>query len=166
MGFVLLAMNFENEVWIHSLQVSAGSVASFAGCLPPSSIWLVRPKAASFPSLHHLIGRSKAFPFSSLFLASSFWVLQQTGDKSECTAHTVPELSPPSPTVGDNALFLWGVRGLPHAGSRPQCPTRLQWRVQDICHCSSQLRTTTSKTCLVKLYHSPNNLSWLNSWRD
>ena len=217
-------MNFENKVWIHSLQVSADSVASFAGCLlPPSSIWLVvqrppscppfsvwlvvqrspcppssvwlvvqrppscppssvwlviqRPPSCPPSSVWLVIQRPPPFPPSSVwlvvqrpspfpisFLLPVFDLLQQTGDQKEYTAHTVPERSLPSPVVGDDALFLWGIRGLPHAGSRPECPTHLQRRVQDFCHCSSQLRTTTSKTCLMKLYNSSNNLSWLNSW--
>ena len=74
MGFVLLAMNFENEVWIHSSQVSADSAASFAGCLPPSSIWLVVQRLPPFPP--------STIRLVVLFLASSFWGLQQTGDKS------------------------------------------------------------------------------------
>ena len=141
----------KNSTWFTRpfLLVRGWGLGTRLAFLPPVFDWSSKGRLLSLPPPFDW--SFKGLPFSSLFLASSFWVLQQTGDKSECTAHTGPELSLPSPTVGDNALFLWGVRGLPHAGSRPQCPTRLQWRVQDICHCSSQLRTTTSKTCLVKI---------------
>ena len=75
MGFVLLAMNFEDEVWIHSLQVSADSVASFAGCLPPSSIWLVVQRPPPFPpsTIWLVVQRPSPFPVSFLLPVFEFY---------------------------------------------------------------------------------------------